>query len=414
MMRELQSGKSVAITGLGKFTPQYQSSSFDPVANSYLPPGIKIQFTENETEVDNGFEFILAKYYQISNSEAKEIIAENVASIKERLKVSDTANIELFGTFSGKPGFVVFKAEVGSQQNMHSFGLTPVRCKNQPIVTKKITIEKTDSKDREENADELRLKSLQELKKLLENAQLEQNENAKAKSSRLFPVIATVLTLVLLINVVILLYKNPFSVQQHEQVATMDMGGQLLNNKTKETAITNQKTEVKQKDKSTDYTFNIKNLAAFYTQRDTFSTTLFEELVTENQSVEPETINNNEQLSEDLVNALPVLRQNAAIGSNKISTKTKKDAKVMVARAAVNNIDVGFYVIAGVFSIEENANKYKQELKTLGYIYANTMKPLKFRHHMVYFQKFSNREDALESIEVFSKVNEDAWIYEAR
>jgi CRISPR/Cas system-associated protein Cas7 (RAMP superfamily) len=86
----------------------------------------------------------------------------------------------------------------------------------------------------------------------------------------------------------------------------------------------------------------------------------------------------------------------------------------MVARAAVNNIDVGFYVIAGVFSIEENANKYKQELKTLGYIYANTMKPLKFRHHMVYFQKFSNREDALESIEVFSKVNEDAWIYEAR
>lgn len=413
-MQELQAGKSVAIAALGNFTTEYQSSSFDPVANSYLPPTTKIRFTENNNQVDNGFESIVAKHYQISNSQAKEVIAVHVGSIKEILRTNETAYIELFGTFKGKPGFIVFKAEVGSQHHKQSFGLTPVRCKNQPIVTKKITIEKTETPGKDENADELRLKSLQELKKLLENAQQEQPEATKAKSNKLFPVIATVLTLVLLVNVVILLYKNPFSVQQHEQVATMDMGGQLLNNKTKEATTTNEKTENKKYNITTDYTLTIKNLAAFYTQRDEFSTILPEENAVENPIAEPEIINNEEPVKEDLVNALPILSQNAAIGSNKIVTKTKTDVKVMVARAAINNIEAGFYVIAGVFGVEENAAKYKHELKKLGHNYANTMKPAKFKHHMVYFQKFTNRDDAFESIEVFSKTNEDAWIYEAR
>ncbi|MFN4082182.1 MAG: hypothetical protein ACK4K9_00975 [Bacteroidia bacterium] len=407
----LVEGKEIILPGLGIFSIQYIPSSLDPVANKLMPPRKKIIFEENSKVENLYFYKLLSNYYKISLPEATSITQLIVADLVQELKNSNYFEAKGFGVFKGAPGFIQFQPN-NFAIFIDAFGLPEVKVKNQPVVAKKITVEKKQTiEETPESAEEMRIKALNELKQLLDKSSSKQQQaNHKQKTGKYFPYIATALTVILLINVLIYLNKETFS-PLSQTVSQMAMGSPKIDTEnTTEKLIAE---EIKREDKSevnveTNYLVHSERVFKSLSNRTVFFEPKTEPLETEIQKFE--TAESDELKSN--IDEVAVISETKTMAKNE--NIAKKDIVYMVARAEANNIEKGFYIVAGVFSIEENANNFVKNLHNKGFKKVAKLKPLKFKNYMVVFNKYSNRREAEVAHTEFLKENPEAWIYEAR
>lgn len=407
----LEQGHTTYVPGLGNFNIQLISSHVDPVANLFIPPGLKIVFSETYHSVEpNAFITDGAQFFNVSFDDFSNELNKNLNELFDALNNSRQFKAEPLGIFKGSKGFIQFQPDNNLTLATFAFGLTPVKLKNEPVVARKITIEKKSEPITAENAEELRIKALNELKQLLEKPA---KSKAKPKNAGLFPILATFLTVVLLINVLIYLNKETFS-PISQTVSEMALGS-------------NFKIDSQQANKTTAKPIKDNHLASVEPNFTEHVQHVVQSLSTRTQSPIPVTddadIKSNTNADDNLtplvtneptdVSDLPVIAENSRLNQN-LNKKSQKEIVYMIARASANAVDKGFYVVAGVFASSENAYKFRESLVRKGYTDATVMKPLKFRNNMVCAARFDKRNKAEAFIENFTSVAPDAWIYEAR
>ena len=80
----------------------------------------------------------------------------------------------------------------------------------------------------------------------------------------------------------------------------------------------------------------------------------------------------------------------------------------------MNNLDKGFYVIAGAFKISENAYKYKDQLVGTGNKSAIVFKPANYPYYLVSFMKNKDLNQAVDLLKSKEQDYPSIWIYSAR
>lgn len=406
------------IPEFGEFKVLHLSSSLNPIANQYNPPTKNVIFTENNAIINELFYTALAKAENLTHADTKNSVKLVLQSLFSRLAQNNTFTVDGLGKFNGVKGFIQFTPHQLLLTDVHSFGLQPVFIKKMPSVAKKITIEKQ-TETATENAEALRLKALTELKQLLDKAQRNQN-GVRPKKIKAFPLLATLLTLVLLANVIIFLNKDTLN-PLHEAVQQMNMGVTIVKDKdnTRSNTYTH-KTNTSVEGKTVDYSLHVKNLINAYTARKeyvfntdaVFDTCNSLDGAVKNLIMVSQTADlNKEHVA--LVNEIPVINQNTNVVSlNDISDAS--DIPTKTVSASANNIEAGYYIVAGVFRSGENAHNYRNVLQNKGFKFSAILKPLRSRYRMVVFQKFNNKSDAIKAHQVFVHESNEAWIYEAR
>jgi cell division septation protein DedD len=81
--------------------------------------------------------------------------------------------------------------------------------------------------------------------------------------------------------------------------------------------------------------------------------------------------------------------------------------------AAFNNISIGFYVIAGAFKGEDNANNLTHKLRKTSYKDAISFKPEQYPLHLVAYGVKSSLEKAKATAERIKSSGRNVWIYAA-
>jgi cell division protein FtsN len=79
--------------------------------------------------------------------------------------------------------------------------------------------------------------------------------------------------------------------------------------------------------------------------------------------------------------------------------------------AQENGIDKGFYVIAGAFKSEDNANKMKAKMVKKGDTSAIVFKPSSYPYYLVSYQKSKTLNQALNLLEKKDDANPAIWVY---
>lgn len=405
----------VCIPGIGKLFAEKTPARLDPIANVYLPPAKQIVFTESN-KLDY-IEFLnrFSKYTKINAVEAKSIYNACLDNYKLNINQDAECTIENFGTFKGKPGFIVFKPDTNLLLLKSSFGLKAIKCKTNSNQTKKIAIDKKSNEDLGD-LNQVRLNALAELKQLLDSAHVtEATENKK--SNKLFPIIATVLTLVLLINLFLLLNKNTLKPIQ-EAISQFDMSGNIgkaiqdSNLHKKSNISVSIPTTINTQNTNTDSV--IAHIGSAINNKKPF--TIFVEpnasdtVIEATQIIDPIIENKAENLS---VEKLPAITNNKEIGSNnKIALPA--DVPNITAHKKEKNIAEGFYVVAGVFDFKTNAEELKSILQKRGFTNAKVLKPKNYKYNLVIYNKYNTKDEALFLQAEITANHAEAWIYEAK
>lgn len=433
----LHKHKELCLSGLGRFAAQSNEFFVDPMAKKILPACKKIYFQGGSFEHTTEFLTFSAAVFNCSEFEIVHNLDRFILRFVSSLETKKRVEIENLGIFklSDTNGEIDFES---TQQDLFlddTFGLKPIHFAANLLKTKRIILETPE--EEEAALVEMRESALKELKVLLDNARISES-NQPQKSSKAFPIIASILTLILIANLALFLYKGPVDGLK-QQISQMNIAGNpsiIIDSQQ-----TNLKQNIEEKEVSrgkmgeSDITEAMDTLAT----RDKDETTKFgaigefmsrgyyefdSTLYTQFEQVYSDLIKSDSLL--DIQNTDDVLPKNdesdyssptssinkesVQLGVNKYSKPISKETIQPKAQYK----DLGkkeFYVIAGAFKIEENAHKYKEQLIQTGNKSAIVFKPSNYPYFLVSFTKNNSLEHAVDLLKSKEQNYPSIWIY---
>ncbi len=440
----LHKHNELCLAGLGRFAAEINEFHVDPVSKKIFPASRKIYFQQGEFE--NSAEFLA--FADQLNKTNQEVFVDKLAQFAEVLqgevKELKRLEIEHFGTFKlNVMGELDFESTKSDLFDENSFGLKPVHFAANLLKTKRIIVEQEDDKE-EEELTQLRESSLKELKILLDQARIAESSKEQ-KSSKIFPIVATVLTIILLVNLGFFLFNGPVD-EIKNQISQMSFFGNTaeiidtqitLSTPTKvaekvneipppaapievpadttagqnivpataieptqkveeEKPIANVSVEETQVLPSTPTGF----MSLYQKGVFDFDSTFYSEpILVQTETQQPTTITDNsiEEMSKPIVvdNTVP----------------NYDEPNMVNVDAAQQGIDRGFYVIAGAFKNETNANKLKNKLQQAGDSQAVVFKPAYYPYYLVAYKNSPNLNQALSLMEQKQVKQPSVWVY---
>ncbi len=421
----LHKHNELCIAGFGRFAKQTQGYIVDPVAKKIIPSAHKVYFQVGEFETSPEFIQFLN---QCIGSDAQSHV-DKLASFVNAVKTDLQANFKLiiphFGSFSLQvTGELSFECATGISFNENTFGLIPVHFAANLLKTKRIVVEKPEEEGEEKELTQMRESALKELKVLLDNARIAESQKPK-KTSKVFPIIASALTLILLVNLGIFLFNGPVD-QLKQQVSQMNIlgkTGEMLDTQMAQVkpAIAPVKVEpniVVAEIPSADSILQHVSMAYTKGVFDFDSTQYTYQIVLPTADttifVSPVMPIANAYKTPDI--EIPGLDEEIAVAKpikkiEKPKALNSGAPNMVNVDALKNGIEKGFYVIAGAFKIEANAQKLKNSLNKKGEIGVVVFKPSAHPYYLVAFQKSANLNQALNILEKNQAIDPTIWVY---
>lgn len=386
------------------------SSHVDPVARLFHPMNLALEFFQNSDSTSLDFIEFCSYIWETSTDNAESRIKSQIIESNNYLSSEGSFFVSGLGLFTkSKDGSIHFKIDNENWVSGVSFGLPDLRFVPGANKLKTITIDRSAKPGDMEEISYAREQALKELRQMLEQANIAESGKSSKKIGA-FPVIATVLTLILLINVILFLKKNPTSTIQSE-IARMDMAsetGKLIKDSVNPIELSNS-IDVNNDTKLFNFNpgFAIKRGFIEFDSNNYFPiinldvipamNEIHEQLKPEPLRIESPEV---EEEVESVMETKPVIKNaSAAPLIGKIKENTSGNA--------------GFSLVAGAFKNVGNAQKLEKELKSLGYKNATVKKPKNHIYFLVFYESFSKREEAMKlQIQLESK-GEEPWIFEA-
>ncbi len=435
----LHKHKELCLSGMGRFAAQSNEFFVDPMAKKILPACKKIYFQGGSFEHTTEFLTFSAPVFNCSESEIVHNLDKFIVRFIHSLQSKKRLEIENLGVFkwSDTRGEIEFES---IQQDLFlddTFGLKPIHFAANLLKTKRIILETPE--EEEAALVEMRESALKELKVLLDNARISES-NQPQKSSKAFPIIASILTLILIANLALFLYKGPVDGLK-QQISQMNIAGNPS------IIIDSQQTNLNQKMEQKEVSVNknvdsdmieLKDTVLTHEHTETsrfgaigtymcrgyyeFDSTLYTHI---DQIIND--VNESDSLMEvqKVVDFLPEKDESnhstEMTNSKEVTVRlgSKNNAKAVLphmieAEAQMNNLDKGFYVIAGAFKISENAYKYKDQLVGTGNKSAIVFKPANYPYYLVSFMKNKDLNQAVDLLKSKEQDYPSIWIYSAR
>ncbi len=382
----------------------------DPVAKEINPAGKKIHFLPQEAPHSNKF---LLFFKEISG-EAEPIIVDKLLQIAKdfhaELLANGKLNIEGFGIFNlGSDQQISFKQQEGDYFNADSFGLVKIHFAANLNKIKRIVVEKPSPETQEDkDLTQMRESALRELKVLLDQAKISENTKP-AKSSKIFPVVATVLTLILLVNLGLFLFKSPVS-PLAEQVSKMDMLGksaEILDSQASTPIVSTAKTVQVEPIIAEPFvpenfdSLNIHIASNLRKGECNFDSTFYIEAIDLSLPPTP-------------VFTEPVKDESIVSDTKTHITETVNTPIEITTPNTESTIEKGYYLIGGAFKGIKSAQKLQLELMELGHKNAQIIKPANNKNYLVAYQRFENLPEAkMMKVKTQEEENWDVWIFTA-
>ncbi|MDP1725913.1 MAG: hypothetical protein Q8M15_03950 [Bacteroidota bacterium] len=406
----LHKHNELALSGVGIFSCEQSYIIVDPLAKIISPAAKKIHFLPHSDSCTK--EFLL--FFKEISGESESLIVDKLLQLAKdfntELLANGKLNIEGFGIFHlGSDQQISFKQQEGDHFNADSFGLVKIHFAANLSKIKRIVVEKPILETQEDrDLTQMRESALRELKVLLDQAKI--SENAKpAKTSKIFPVVATVLTLILLVNLGLFLFKSPVS-PLAEQVSKMDMlgkSGEILDSQTS-TATVSAAKPIKVEPIITEPvlvenfdSLNVHIASNLRKGEYNFDSTLY---------VEPIDLS----LPPTPVFTEPVKEESVSSDAKINIAETVNTPIEIAAPNSESTIEKGYYLIGGAFKGIKSAQKLQLELIELGHKDAQIIKPAKNKNYLVAYQRFENLPEAkMMKVKTQEEENWDVWIYTA-
>ncbi len=421
----LHKHNELCIAGFGRFAKQTQGYIVDPVAKKIVPSTHKVYFQVGEFETSPAFIQFLTQCLGTDSSANVNKLQGFVEAVKTELQSNMKLAIPHLGTFILQiTGDLSFESAKTETFNENTFGLIPVHFAANLLKTKRIVVEKPEEEGEEKELTQMRESALKELKVLLDNARIAESQKPK-KTSKVFPIIASALTLILLVNLGIFLFNGPVD-QLKQQISQMNILGktgeildtQMAQVKPAMAAVKANPSPVVEELISTDSISQhfpmaySKGSFDFDSTQYTYQIVLpMEDTIIPVSPIMP--IANSYKTPEP---EIPGLEEETAVAKpiKKIEKAkvAKLDAPNMVnVDALKNGIEKGFYVIAGAFKSQANANRFKDKMAQKGEVAALVFKPSTHPFYLVAFQKSANLNQALTILEKNQIIDPSIWVY---
>jgi len=407
---------NIFVEGLGCFVAKYNYSHIDPVS-SLIFPSQKIFVLDKSTSAEDSFlALAISRDLIISIDRAKEVIKNQVRDFLETLNTQQRINIPGIGTFSQSNLGIDFIADESYNYFSGSFGLKSLKLAKpgDQLKVKRIVIEKDpESIAHNLDAHELQKESLKELRKLLEKKHVHEAKEIHKNKSKLFPIIATALTLVLILNVLVYMQKKPLVHLQEtisnfelsaKYTAWIDSAKALVNfnssdNTTKEpTSVEAEVEKPKQENKQSNEIVTPEIIDS--------PTEVAQTAIIENK--EPVIEKENKVIVDEAKVSIekPIVKESV----KEIVKESVKAEKMAIESSSIKEVKSGYYIIAGAFKVEANAKKLCKKLKAEGFSTSQIIphQPL----DMVTFA-YTNSSQEAEALlaKIKSEQNASAWIF---
>ena len=404
----------LAIAGIGKFTSDDQGFMVNPVSKIISPRQKNIRFQAHSDETSAPFVSFFEELHGLDTSSVVDKLSQLAIDFEIFFKSNSKLMIEPFGFFKlDQENQIQWESSKSECFEESSFGLFPVHFAANLTKVKRIIVEKHQHQEEEEDLTYLRESALKELKVLLDNAQISESVKPK-KANRVFPIVASVLTLALLINLALFLFKSPdkqSGKQPENQVSQMDMlgnAGEMIDSQSLNGIVAEKKVpvDIKALEKEISQMISLdsvdKHIGLFISKGDQmFDSSLYTAPPAEAILAEPIIIS-----PAPLIEPIP-----SAIKS--VEPELENTATLINTNAAENQVESGFYLIAGAFKGLKNAEKLRQELITKGYKQASVVKPTKYKYKLVFYEKYNTLEEATRAQEKVQDENWEVWVYHA-
>ncbi len=403
----LYAHNELCLAGVGRFVCEEVDYIVDPVAKIISPCMKKINFSQGDFITTPAFIDFLAAHSQLN--EISNRIESLGLSLRSAILPGKRLEIDGFGYFKfnvlGELDFEPLR-EVSIEKA--SFGLKPIHFAANLLKVKRL--EFSAEEDEDEALVQMRESALKELKVMLDHAKISESTTVK-KSNNLFPVIATALTLILLVNLGLFLYSGPVE-NIKSQVAKMDISGQtveVIEKNARETLNTVKPVIIEPSSSTINYS-ELTNHIGLSLKKDSFYFDSTSYLAIE--LVQTETLEASPAATLDVNEALPSLESGISPTATSISIEDT-ELEVLKANAEQNLIPKGFYVIAGAFKSEDNAANQVQNLRSKGYKQSITLKPETYPFHLAAFARKSKMGQAQKLADNLKADGKMVWIYAA-
>lgn len=374
------------------------------------PAGKKIHFFAHSER--NSKDFLL--FFKEISGEAESVIVDKLFQLAKEfnaeLLANGKLNIEGFGIFNlGSDQQINFKQQEADYFNADSFGLVKIHFAANLNKIKRIVVEKPGIETQEDkDLTHMRESALRELKVLLDQAKI--SESARpVKASKIFPVVATVLTLILLVNLGLFLFKSPVS-PLAEQVSKMDMLGksaEILDSQTSTKTVS-----TAQPFKAEPIIIEPVAVVNFDSLNVHIASNLRKGEYNFDSSsyVDPIDLS----LPPGPVFTEPV-KEESSVSDPKTETVESAKAPVeIITPISENTILSGYYLIGGAFKGIKSAQKLQNELIELGHKDAHIIKPENNKNYLVAYQRFESLQEAkMMKTKTQEEENWDVWIFTA-
>jgi cell division septation protein DedD len=416
----------LCIAGLGRFVCETSKFSLDPVSKSISPNYKVIHFTE--VEVETSFEFLdyLRQHSNIAYLEEK--LRQFGSALRAEILPGKRLEIEGFGYFKFNVlGELVFEPIRGVSFQKESFGLPSVQFSANLLKVKRLELPPEEEQEDTELS-QMRESALKELKVMLDQAKISESQVEK-KDNKVFPIIATVLTLILLVNLGFFLYTTP-SEDHTASVSKMDVLGktgevieQTVDNvKSLETVSPNASTSQEPLDAISmlDLPLHVSQVMA----RDSFyfdSTAYTEAVLVQPEilpAVEPTPVEQNLEVTVPTrANKILEYSKNEISPVEPIVEGEEFDAitevETVKVNALKNKIPKGFYVIVGAFRVEDNAANLVLDMRYKGNKNAITVKPANYPFYLASYGRKKSMDQAMKIAAKLKAEESVVWIYAA-
>ena len=433
----LHKNKELCLYGLGRFAAQSNAFFVDPMAKKIIPAHKKIHFQPGNFEHSPEFLTFCAHLFTCDEVEIVHNLENFINRFTKLLQVNKRIEIENLGVFKYT---IIEEIEFEStHQDLffdNTFGLKPVHFAANLLKTKRIVVETPEEEDLA--LVEMRESALKELKVLLDNARISESSQPQ-KNSKAFPIIASVLTLILLANLALFLYKGPVDGLK-QQISEMNIAGNATALIDSQQTATTTNLVQQPKTETADLTHAVKKdsiIPEFAVNDNTratigsfmnrgnfeFDSMLYTPVIEQSSEIIPPTeVSQAQEIEEELARLPKEPEPNKLVingsKSKQITEPTiaeKSDLPYMVnVEANLNNIEEGYYVVAGAFKVAENAKKYRDQLLNAGNTSALVFKPSKYPYYLVSFKKNNNLTNALEQLKSKESDYPSIWIYAAQ
>ncbi len=412
----LHKHNELAISGIGKFTAEINGVVINPVAKTIHPNNRTIHFHQHADETTPEFIAYFANYSNLTEGAIVNKLEQLAANFRTKLKSDLKWVIEPFGTFRLDIDNCIFWDSAKTENFCDSsFGLVPLNFMASLNKVKRIVVEKTTVVE-EEELTLLRESALKELKVLLDHAQIAESTKP-SRSNKVFPIVASVLTLALIINLTFFLFKSPDkqtvkgSDNQVSQMNLLGNAGEVLDSQYSLATKQNKKLTVEELASRQD---NITSQIAFdslnrhiglaitkgtyYFDSSVYIKPVIEYLTPDPVLPEPEKIIVETQV-EKQIKDIPLVE----------NTYSSIDPEPIV-----QNLETGYYLIAAAFRKAKNSEKVRQDLITKGYQNSLVVKPPELKYNLVVYEKYNTLSEALLARDKTLEENEEVWIYQAK